>query len=230
MLAEHRDLLQTVAHGCQILAKLGLVDYRGHVTARLDEYHYVIRGRGVYLGNLRRAKPDEMIVVDLGGNVVEGTHIPPGELPLHGEVYRVRPDVRAIVHTHQPLTVAFGAVRRRILPMTAVTSPVVGADIPIFDSSRLIRNKDQGVGVAQALGRAAACHLRHHGLITVGGSVEEAVLHAIWIEEQAKMTLVASLLGTPEGIRPEEMAVQVAERDPNFAGRWAYYVGLLSEP
>jgi ribulose-5-phosphate 4-epimerase/fuculose-1-phosphate aldolase len=137
--------------------------------------------------------------------------------------------VQAIAHTHQPLAVVFGAVGRRILPMTAVTGTVAEREIPIFDSSRLIRTKEQGQAVARALGNHGACHLRHHGLITVGHSVEEAVVHTIWIEEQAKMTLLASLLGSPEGIRPEELAVQAAERDPNFAGRWAYYVGLLDE-
>jgi len=229
MLAQHRDLLETVALGCRVLAMRGFVDYRGHLTARLDERHYIIRGRGVYLGGLRRARPEDMIVVDLDGRVVEGEHVPPGELPLHGEVYRARPDVRAIAHTHQPLAVAFGAVRRRILPMTAVSGPVAAREIPIYDSSRLIRTKAQGEAVARALGDHGACHLRHHGMVVVGASVEEAVIHSIWIEDQAKMTLLASLLGTPEGIRPEELAAQAAERDPHLAGRWAYYVSLLDE-
>ncbi len=227
---DRRALFHKVALGCRILAKMGLVDYRGHLTARLDDAHFVIRGRGVHLGNLLHATPEEMIIMDLDGRVVEGDRVPPGEAPLHAEIYRKRPDVRAIAHTHQPLASAFGAVRRRILPMTAVTGPVAGREIPIYESSRLILTREQGEEVARVLGDHWACHLRHHGMAVAGRTIEEAVISSIWIEDQARMTLLASLLGRPEGIPPDEIPLQAAERDPSWTGRWAYYASLLEEP
>lgn len=77
-----------------------------------------------------------------------------------------------------------------------------------------------------ALGGSLGIHLRHHGIVMTGPGVEEAVVNAIWLEDQAKMTLLATVLGNPEPMRQEEVEIQAKEMF-GVTGRWNYYASLL---
>lgn len=222
-----QELKEKIALGCRILAKLELSDYLGHVSARIPGTDYaLIKGKGLVLGNLLNMTADGVVKVDLEGNRLEGETVPPDEVVLHTEILKARPDVNAVVHTHQPFTTLFGDQGKRILPMQGVMAAICRREIPIFESSRKIVTHEQGAGVARTLGDHSAVHLRNHGIVTVGTSVEEAVVHAIWLEHQAKMTLYGSILGTPRGMSQEEAELQVTEAGP-MQGRWAYYCSLL---
>jgi ribulose-5-phosphate 4-epimerase/fuculose-1-phosphate aldolase len=83
--------------------------------------------------------------------------------------------------------------------------------------------------VARTLGDGLACHLKNHGILMTGKSVEEAVINAIWLEMQAKMTMLASTIGTPSAQTPEEVQLNVEQAEP-IEGRWRYYVSLLDLP
>jgi L-ribulose-5-phosphate 4-epimerase len=223
------DLKEKIALGCRILAKLELSDYLGHVSARIPGTEYVfIKGKGLLLGNLLNMTAEGVVKVDLEGNLLEGNVAPPDEVVLHTEILKARPDVNAVVHTHQPITTLFGDQRKRILPIQGVMAAVCRREIPIFESSRKIVSHEQGAGVAQALGDHLAVHLRNHGIVTVGTCVEEAVVYAIWLEHQAKMTLYGTLLGAPQGMSPDEAELQVTDAGP-LEGRWRYYCSLLEK-
>jgi ribulose-5-phosphate 4-epimerase/fuculose-1-phosphate aldolase len=88
---------------------------------------------------------------------------------------------------------------------------------------------DQGAAVARVLGDAIGCHLKNHGILITGKSVEEAVINAIWLEMQAKVTMLATMIGTPSPQTPEEVQLNVEQAEP-IAGRWRYYVSLLDLP
>ncbi|GAB7389156.1 class II aldolase/adducin family protein [Bacillaceae bacterium] len=222
-------LKEKIALGCRILAKLELSDYLGHVSARVPDTEYVlIKARGLDQGNLLDMTPDQVVMVDLEGKVVEGNLKPPDEVKLHTEIFKARPDVQAVVHTHQPIATIFGDLRKRILPMQGVMAAIARRDIPIFESSRKIVTTEQGAAVAKVLGDHAVVHLRNHGVVTVGSSVEEAVIHTIWLEHQAKLTFYASMIGTPQGMSQEEAELQVTDAGP-IEGRWRYYVSLLEK-
>ncbi len=77
-----------------------------------------------------------------------------------------------------------------------------------------------------ALGDSLGIHLRHYGIVMSGPGVEEAVVNAIWLEDQAKMTLLTTVLGNPEPMRQEEVEIQAKEMF-GIASRWDYYVSLL---
>ncbi len=224
------ELKEKIATGCRILAKLGLADYLGHVSARVPGTDYVlIKARGVDLGNLLNMTPDRVIMVDLEANHVEGEYRAPAEVKLHTEVFKARPDVMATVHTHQHLATAFGAAGKRILPMLGIMSVVCAKPMPVFQSSLKIVTTEQGAAVARVLGDAIGCHLKNHGILMTGTSVEEAVINAIWLEMQAKMTLLATTIGTPSPQTPEEVQLNIVQAEP-IAGRWKYYVSLLDLP
>ena len=224
------ELKEKVATGCRILAKLGLADYLGHVSARVPGTEYVlIKARGTDLGNLLEMTPDRVVMVDLEANHVEGKYRAPGETKLHTEVFKARPDVMGLVHTHQHLATSFGAAGKPILPMLGVMSAPCAEPLPTYHSSRKVVTAEQGADVAEALGKAVGCHLKNHGILMTGRSVEEAVIYAIWLEMQAKMTLFGTMLGNLSPQSPEEVKLNMEEADP-MTGRWKYYVSLLSQP
>lgn len=80
--------------------------------------------------------------------------------------------------------------------------------------------------MAVALGDRLGIHLRHHGIVVTGSGVEEAVVNTIGLEDQARMTLLTTLLGNPEPMRQEEVEMQAKEMF-SIAGRWSYYASLL---
>src|SRR5205807_6759707 len=104
-----------------------------------------------------------------------------------------------------------GDLERPILPMQAVMATAVPEEIPIYRSARKIMTAEQGAEVAQALGQRSIVHLQNHGVAIAGGSVEEVVIKAIWLENQARLTLLASMIGTPRGMRPEDVEFQAKE-------------------
>jgi L-ribulose-5-phosphate 4-epimerase len=225
-----QELKEKVATGCRILAKLGLADYLGHVCARVPGTRYIlIKARGTDLGNLLEMTPERVIMVDLEANHVEGKYRAPAEVKLHTEIFKARPDVMATVHTHQHLATAFGAAGKPILPMLGIMSVVCAKPLPVYQSSLKIVTTEQGAAAARMLGDAIGCHLKNHGVLMTGKSVEEAVINAIWLEMQAKMTLLATMIGTPSPQAPEEVQLNIEQADP-IAGRWKYYVSLLDLP
>jgi L-ribulose-5-phosphate 4-epimerase len=222
-----------VADGCRILAKLGLADYLGHVSARVPGTDYVlIKARGNKIGNLLDTTPDKIVMVDLEGNQVEGNYPPPSETRMHTEVYKARPDVGGVVHDHQLYATTFGCTEKPILPMgfpmMAKVANSAGPYLPVFQGGLKVQTAEQGAAIAQRLGDAVAVLMSNHGILTVGKAVEDAVINAIWLENQAKITLLASLIGKAMPMSEEQVARNVAELAPP-EGRWRYYMSLLEQ-
>lgn len=225
-----RSLRETIALGCRILAKLELVDYLGHVSARVPGTDQVlIRARGAEQGNQLHMTYEQVSLVDIEGRKIGGTFPVPDETKLHTEIYRARPDVQAVVHTHQPLATIFGDLERPILPMQGVMAQVVAQGaIPIYQSARKVTTTEQGAAVAKVLGDKKIVHLRNHGVTIAGRTVQEVVVDAIWLEHQAKLTWWASMIGTPRGMSDDDLQAQAADGF-GMEGRWRYYASLLDE-
>lgn len=224
-----QGLREKIALGSRVLAKFELVDYLGHLSARVPQRDYaLIRARGAEQGNQLYMTPEQVTLVDLEGNHIEGAYRPPDETRLHSEIYRARSDVSAVVQTHQPIATIFGDFEKPILPMQAVMATAVREEIPIYRSARKLMTSDQGAEVARVLGDKSIVHLQNHGVANVGQAIEEVVIKAIWLEHQAKLTLWASMIGSPRGMRPEDVQSRVDEAF-GIEGRWRYYTSLLDE-
>lgn len=224
---EQRELLAT---SCHILYKLGLSDYLGHPSVRLDPDRVLIKPKhSPKIRGMDTMGPADMVVIDLDGKLVEGEHEPPSERFIHTEIYRARPDVVAVVHTHQPMATLLGIVGLPILPLLHVESLVVEQQpVPTFACAELIVSQEQGRQVAEALGDHRVCHLQGHGIVSVGQNVPEATLGAIHLERLAEVNYRVALLGrAPRVIPPKEL--QALKRQlASPAGRWAYYTELAS--
>ena len=224
---EQRALLAT---SCHILYKLGLSDYLGHPSVRLDADRILIKPKhSPKVRGMDRMRPEDMSIIDLDGKLVEGEHEPPSERFIHTEIYRARPDVVSVVHTHQPMATLLGIVELPILPLLHVESAVVEQQpVPIFACAELIVSADQGRRVAQALGQHRVCHLQGHGIVSVGQSVQEATLGAIHLERLAEINYRVAQLGRQPRVIPPEEIQALKGQLASPAGRWAYYAELAA--
>ncbi|HEY3058208.1 MAG TPA: class II aldolase/adducin family protein, partial [Chloroflexota bacterium] len=172
-----RDLLATA---CKILYKLGLSDYLGHPSMRQGEHVLIKPKHSPSVRGMDTMGPEHMVLIDMDGRLVEGDHEPPSERFIHTEIYRARPDVQSVVHTHQPMATLAGIVGLDIQPLLHLESQVVAdGPVPTFACAELIVNAQLGSRLAHSLGSHRVCHLQGHGVVSVGPSIQDAVLGAI---------------------------------------------------
>jgi ribulose-5-phosphate 4-epimerase/fuculose-1-phosphate aldolase len=227
------ELKASVALACRVLAHLGLVDYLGHVSARLPASDcFVMSPRGNALGNLLAFTAADMLLVDLDGQVVDGAHPVPSEVFIHTEILRARPDVQSVVHTHQPMAVAFGLAGRPVEPAHHTGSTLLLRPVPTYDSPNMVVDAAKGRRVGAALGEHCLLQMRGHGVTAVGASVPQAALNAIFFEQQAMHNYRALQLGgltrmTDAELGLHEADLQEAARTASDGGPWRYYVSLL---
>ncbi len=152
----------------------------------------------------------------------------PGETILHLAVYEARPDVFSVVHTHQPWATAFSIANVPILPVFASAARNAPAT-PILQNPQTIRTLEMAREAAQALGQTSALLLRNHGVVVVGRTVEEATSGAVYLERNAHMQFIATLLGNPAPI-PEQFITELATNMNRLAPvSFGYFSSLLSK-
>ena len=186
------------------LPKNNLVAWTGgNISARDRQTgHVVIKPSGVPYAELA---PESMVVVDLEGKVVEGSLKPSTDTLAHVYIYRHRPDVNGIVHTHSTFATAFAALGRPIPACLTAICDEFGGPIPCGGYAR-IGGDEIGQEVIRSIGDSPAVLLKNHGVFTVGPTAEAAVKAAVMVEDAARTMYFALLLGEPEKIPPEEIA------------------------
>lgn len=186
------------------LPKNGLVTWTGgNVSARDPESGLVvIKPSGVMYEDLR---PEDHVVVDLEGDIVEGTLKPSSDTASHLYIYRHRPDVNGVVHTHSPYATAFAALGKPIPVYLTAIADEFGGPIPCAGFA-LIGGEEIGQQVVEHIGSSAAVLLKNHGVFTIGGTVRDAVKAAVMVEDIARSVWLALQLGQPDEIPAEDVA------------------------
>lgn len=186
------------------LPKNNLVTWTsGNVSARDPETAYVvIKPSGVRYEDLR---PEHMVIVDLVGNVIEGDLKPSSDTSSHLYIYRHRPDVKGVVHTHSPYATAFAALGRPIPVYLTAMADEFGGAIPCGGFA-LIGGEEIGRVVLESIGDSPAVLLKNHGVFTVGPTAESAVKAAVMVEDVARTVWLALQLGQPDEIGPADVA------------------------
>jgi L-ribulose-5-phosphate 4-epimerase len=175
----------------------------GNVSARDPETGYVvIKPSGVRYEDL---KPEHMVVVDLDGQRMEGGLKPSSDTASHLYIYRHRPDVNGVVHTHSPYATAFAALGWPIPVYLTAMADEFGGPIPCGGFA-LIGGEEIGQVVVESIGDSPAVLLRNHGVFTIGPTAEAAVKAAVMVEDAAHTVWLALQLGRPEEIPPEDVA------------------------
>jgi 3,4-dihydroxyphthalate decarboxylase len=196
-------LARKVALSCQILAKLGLFkETTGHVSARsVDGKNMLIRGRGKQETGLLFTKPSDIVLADFDGRRVQKTGMlkPPNESCIHGELYKARPDVGAVVHAHPPSIVLTSMAGIELRPIFGGYDPramrLAIRRIPVYQSSLTLHSKDDVHEMMAVMGDNEICVLRGHGVVVCGKDVEEATIKAIKLDHLARLNLQAASLG-----------------------------------
>jgi len=219
------DLREQVAWSGRILAMGGHGDYTlGHVSARSsDGQHILMKPNGL---GLEEVTPEDVLALDMEGTRLSGAGPVHLEYVLHTEIYKARPDIGAVVHTHPPYATAFGATDAK-LELLNHDAVLFRDGLATFDdTAELIMRQDQGAAVAQALGDHRALVMRGHGVIVTGKSVPWATYAALTLERVLRIQSIARSLGTLQPMT-REMADRVYPdkyRDDHVANYWAYLV------
>ncbi len=209
-------LREQVALANRLLHHYGLGAYEGHVSARIPGADcFVIRACPAV--SLERVEASDLMVVDFDGAVVQAGDAYPervGSWALHAEIYKARPEVNAVTHTHQKWCTVFGLAGRDVPPVIhAPTASVAAEPWPVYAGlPGAIDSPEEGAAVASILGGNVACHLKGHGMVFVGTTVSKSMLAAADAEEQAEVAWRAMLVGAPETIGMEHLEIDVAKR------------------
>jgi len=182
-------LREEVALGCRVLGAAGQSDLVwGHLSARDPG------GRGVWMKagtfGFEEITPDRVLLVDRGGEVVEGVGRRHAEYPIHTEIMAVRDDVGAVVHTHCPSAVALGATGHTLQPLSHEATLFVPPDIARFtDTGDLILTRELGGALAAALGDRNAALMVNHGVVVAAADVRTAVVTTVLLDAACRMQL-----------------------------------------
>ena len=209
----------------RLLEAEGILDYSGHVSTRIP-------GRDAFtiqIGSTSRAEVslESMLVVDYDGKVLEGDGQPPSELPIHLEIFRARPDVQSVLHSHMELAIAFtmmGGIT--LLPMRARASRWKSG-IPTDPDPSHIKTTEQGQALAKTLGPHHAVLMRAHGLTLVAESAQALFIDAVHFKENATAQMQALQAGAkplPLTDAEIEQIEKMEMRDWHIKKLWNYYV------
>ncbi len=197
-------LCQQVYEGNMMLPKAGLVAWTsGNVSGRDPETGYiVIKPSGVRYEALT---PANMVVLDPDGHIVQGRLSPSVDAPTHLVIYRCRPDVHGVVHTHSTFATAFAAAGRPIPVCLTAIADEFGGPIPVGAYAQ-IGGEQIGEEVVRSIGDSPAILMKSHGVFAIGATVSAAVKAAVMTEDVARTVYYSLQLGRVEEIPPEEVA------------------------
>lgn len=207
---KYQGLREEVARVARALTSTGLVTgTSGNVSARTPEGDVLITPSGV---DYEEMGPDDVVLVDLGTNVLEGSLTPSTETPMHTGIYKARPNVKAVVHTHSRFATTLACLGWEIPPVHyMLTTLSQEGRIPLAPYA-LYGTEELAGHAAGALGESHdACLLQNHGTITVGQSAEKAFARTVTLEEIAEVYYRTRLAGEPILLTPDQVTEVAAK-------------------
>jgi L-fuculose-phosphate aldolase len=191
----HDDIKELMIQAGRVLVAESQDDFtRGHISMRLPDNPslFFMKAHSIGLDEITR---DNILTIDLEGNVTAGTARRHSEVYIHSEIFKARPDVHSVLHTHPIYSIALSSSTRPMRALSqggALFHDAVGL---YADTINLIRTHAMGAGVAKALGKHHAVLLKNHGLVIASATVEETVIRALMFEDAAKVQMVAEAAG-----------------------------------
>lgn len=220
------QLLQDLVLANHILFNEGVLDGFGHISARDPsdpERFHISRMIAPALVTV-----DDILEVDLDGVVHDErnrrTYV---ERFIHSEIYKARPDVQSVVHSHSPTVIPFGVTGTRLRPVCHM-SGFLGNKTPTYEirdfigerSSLLVTNQKLGKALAETLGAQNVALMRGHGSVAVGGSIKQVVYRAVYTEVNARLQAQSLALGEPVYLTDGECAETAEAMDVHLDRPW----------
>lgn len=223
-MADVAELKDKVVLAREFLLHEGLIQRYGHISCYVPEERMVLftPNASAVRGRLR---PSDIVCTDLDGNVVGGRPDRPLEWIIHTAVHRARKDALAVIHTHPLFSTSLTIARQPIRPVYMHGAILGPEPVPVYDDLCVITTPEQAEQLVKVLGCARAAELRGHGSVILGETMERAFAAAIFLEENSKKQLYASLAGQVTYMTPDE----IERTGPNISqqaleGLWDYYV------
>jgi ribulose-5-phosphate 4-epimerase/fuculose-1-phosphate aldolase len=199
MSSDREDVKREVAAANRVLANLGLATGMtaglGHASMRVpsEPNHFFVKGREYEFDALAVMEPDDMVMCDTEGFLIAGRSglTQCSEVKIHACIYKMRPQVQAVVHVHPRYTILMSILTGTLKPMCQEGAQLVRRKLPIYPHVKTIQSDAEGMEVASLLGDNPAMLLLGHGAVTTGKSVSEAVMDMAQLEEQARMNYLA---------------------------------------
>jgi len=219
------ELRQQLADALSMMERAEVIDFNGHMSCRLPGTANILINAGKSVrSNLSAA---DIIEIDLDGKPVGHEVVPPMELHLRSAIYRARPDMNAVAHTHPVWSTLFSSAGEAVQPVT-MQAAVMGP-VQAFAKTASINQRPLAEELAAALGPHRVILLKSHGAVTVGADIVEAFVLAIYLEETAKRQYLARAIGTPYVLTAGEVDTIGANlRKPHLLKKvWDYHLGRL---
>lgn len=189
--AELTSISEKLVKAWKFFYKRGFVDGFGHISARVHSNGHILLSRHALTSTVSM---DDFVLLDLNGRCLSGPAALPGELPIHIEIYKRRPDVGSIAHFHCLFSTSFTISDTALRPAYFLAS-IFRNGIPIHPDSRLISDPERGVALANTLGNSRAALLKAHGVVVTGGDVEEMVAGTFILEDNAHRAWISASMG-----------------------------------
>ena len=227
-------LANKLAMANRILYDQGVVDGFGHISVRHPESpaHFLLscnRAPGLVTA-------DDILTYDLNGDLAapsdKRSYL---ERFIHSEIYKARPDVMSVVHSHSQSVIPFGVTGQRLRPIFHM-SGFLGSGSALFEirdaggnTDLLIRDTGLGRALAQSLGQGNCVLMRGHGSTVVGTSIEQVVYRAIYAETNARLQIQSMAMGPVTYLSEQEAQLAAAANDGQIGRSWSLWRQRLGE-
>lgn len=221
---DHQLERQQLVDCIRMLEKAEIIDFNGHCSIRVGPDRILINQ-----GNCQRSKltVDDIVTIDMQGNLIEGKAKPPLEFHLHTGLYRARSDISAVVHAHPKWSTFLTMTGHAYRPVFA--QGVLPGKAPVLDTPASINTREMADELAKTLGERPSVLMKSHGAATVGKSIVEAFVLAVYLEENAYRQYMALQIGSPYVFTKDERkaAIEKLWTDSLFQRTWDHYKAKL---
>ncbi|SHI36790.1 class II aldolase/adducin family protein [Desulfosporosinus lacus] len=183
---------KVIEKGIEILATNLTVGTWGNISCRISGENYIaITPTGMNYDDL---EPEDIVIMDLEGNIINGIRKPSIEVPLHLSIYKAREDAKAIVHTHSAYATAMAVARKEIPGAIEDLVQIAGGNVRVNEYA-LPGTEQLGINTVKALEGRNAVLLANHGMLGVGRDLDEALKVCQVVEKSAQIVLLAQMMG-----------------------------------
>jgi len=201
--ASVRLALQELVDAVRMLTRAELIDHSGHCSIRRDETSFYVNSGASVRGALTLK---DIVAVDLDGRPIEeNAPRPPLEFPIHAEIYRVRPEINAVIHTHPQWSTYLTSAG--VEPKVVYQQAALLGEMPVLDSPMSINTQQMGRQMVSAMGANPVILLKAHGVVSAGADLLQCFAYANYVEENARRQYMALQIGSPYQFSDEERAI-----------------------
>ncbi len=241
----HRELevAENLALACRVMGAYDMTEgATGHVSYRIEGTDtMMIKGKGANQVGLRYTQPRDIVTVDFDAEMVDGPDglQPPSESFLHIWIYKLRPEVKSVVHMHPEYSVLLGITGKEIYPVygpyRSGGAELARQGVPVYPDNKTIGTAEQGMAFAECMGNKDAALMAGHGIAAAGDCIERSSMNALALETLCRTLYKAYLIGTPRLIPDSEFRAPGEQPESGrkrgsvggyegMMANWRYYV------